>query len=73
MTMSPEEQTARERYLVLNLIRIVSLMVMLVGIYVSQRGADPARIIGAVIAFAGLASFFFVPKHVVGRWKRGDK
>lgn len=67
------ESVAAGRYTVLNLLRLGAVIAVALGIAMA-RGAVPGPYpLGAVLAIAGLAAFFFGPYILVKRWKARDK
>jgi len=71
--LTPEEETARLRYIAMNAVRIGGIAVLLVGLLIARRMIDGPWWLGAVLAVGGLLAFFFVPTLMVRRWKRADR
>lgn len=76
MTRAEDEARARQRYLVLNAVRLSGMALVLLGIVIA-RGVlpfDVPWVVGVVIAVVGLIEFFFLPRLIARRWKsEGDK
>lgn len=71
MTAAENEARARQRYLVLNAVRLSGLALVLFGIVIA-RGVlpfDVPWVVGVVIAVVGLVEFFFLPRLIARRWK----
>ncbi|RGP39959.1 hypothetical protein BPTFM16_00235 [Altererythrobacter insulae] len=68
-----DEDKAKERYMMLNLIRFGGLAMIMVAIYISQKVQDVPIVFPIVLAFAGMASFFFGPRRLASQWKSEDK
>jgi hypothetical protein len=71
MSRAEDEVRARQRYLVLNAVRVSGLGLVLLGIVIA-RGVlpfDVPWVVGAVIAVVGLVEFFFLPPLIARRWK----
>jgi hypothetical protein len=72
MSRADDEARARQRYLVLNAVRLSGLGLVLFGIVIA-RGVQPFDVpwvVGVIIAVAGLLEFFFLPRLMARRWKR---
>jgi hypothetical protein len=69
--MSPERDEAywRNRFIVMNLIRIGATVVALFGVLLwqSDRIVEGGSIVGFPIALAGLLTSFFAPQHYARR------
>lgn len=73
MTLPPEEVRARQRYIILNAVRIGGLGMLLVGVAIARGVVDGPYALGVVLAVAGLLDFFFLPRLLARRWKTGDR
>lgn len=73
MSLPPEEVLARQRYVILNMVRIGGLAMLLVGVAIARGVVDGPYVLGVVLAVAGLLDFFFVPRLLARRWKAGDR
>lgn len=71
MSRAEDEARARQRYLLLNAVRLSGLGLVLFGIVIA-RGVlpfDVPWVVGVIIAVAGLLEFFFLPRLIARRWK----
>ncbi len=73
MSLPPEEVRARQRYVILNVVRIGGLVMLLLGIAIARGVVDGPYALGVVLAVAGLLDFFFAPRLLARRWKAGDR
>lgn len=73
MTETPEEATARKRYMVMNLVRIGSIGAIIFGLATAQGAIDAPYPLGVISAVAGVAAFFFGPPMLARRWKQSDR
>lgn len=71
--MSPEEETARKRYIAMNAVRIGGIAVLLLGLAMARGVAPGPWWLGAFLAVDGLLAFFFLPTLMVRSWKRADR
>ncbi|QIQ86898.1 MAG: hypothetical protein G9473_09515 [Erythrobacter sp.] len=71
--MSPEEETARKRYIVMNAVRIGGIAVLLIGIAMARGVVPGPWWLGAFLAVDGLITFFFAPTLLVRHWKKADR
>ena len=70
--MSPEDETAlwRNRFILMNLVRIGATIVVLLGILLWQSDTFGTRsILGFPIAILALVASFFGPKYLARRWR----
>jgi len=70
---TPEEAIAAKRYMVMNLVRLGSIVAVVIGIAIARKVIDLPYAIGVALAIAGLIAFFFMPPMLVKRWKAGDR
>ncbi|MGB3469621.1 MAG: hypothetical protein WBA51_02215 [Erythrobacter sp.] len=71
--LDPAEEKARQRYVMMNVARITSIAVLMIGI-AGARGILPLPdVLGVVLAVAGMLSFFFAPPMLAKRWKAQDE
>ena len=68
-----EETIAAQRYMVMNLIRIIAIFVVITGIASAQGALPLPYALGVVLAVGGLVGFFFLPPLMVRRWKEQDR
>jgi uncharacterized membrane protein YhaH (DUF805 family) len=71
--VSPEEETARKRYIAMNAVRIGGIAVLLLGLAMARGVVPGPWWLGAFLAVDGLLAFFFLPTLMVRRWKRADR
>lgn len=72
--MSDEnEALAKQRFMLMNLVRLVSLASVLFGIAVSQGVVDLPPTLGIVLAIAGFLGFFFGPNMLARGWRSDDQ
>ena len=67
------EAVAHRRFMVLNLVRLISLGCVLFGIAASQGAVDFPRMPGIALAIIGLFGFFFGPNLLARRWRSDDQ
>lgn len=67
------QATARQRYMVMNLVRFGSIGAIIFGIATAQGVLPAPYALGVVAAVAGVATFFFGPPLLARRWKDGDR
>lgn len=70
--MSPgdPDRTARNRFHILNLVRLSGTLLMLGGMAVlAYRWIEPAEIVGIAIFAAGLIEALIVPKILTRAWR----
>lgn len=70
--MSPEEETARKRYMAMNAVRIGGIAVLLIGVAMTRGVVPGPWWLGAFLAVDGLLAFFFAPRLLVRHWKKAD-
>ena len=71
--MTPEQQEAqwRNRFILMNLVRIGATLVVLLALLLWQSDVfvEGGSFIGFPIAIIALVVSFFGPKYVAGRWR----
>jgi hypothetical protein len=67
MTPQEEEHLWRNRFVMINLVRIGGTIVALVGLYISVQGG--AMIPGLALAVAGVVASFAGPKWLARKWR----
>ncbi|ODS96366.1 MAG: hypothetical protein ABS49_10480 [Erythrobacter sp. SCN 62-14] len=73
MSRSPrEEQDARDRqrFVIMNVARLVGLAMVLLGITITQGVFDLPFVLGAALAVIGLVDFFVLPVVLARAWNR---
>ena len=68
-----DEDKAKGRYVILNLVRFGGIAVIMVAIYISQKVQDVPTLFPMLLAFAGFAIFFFWPRRLASQWKSEDE
>ena len=66
------EVTARQRYLLLNLVRIGGIAAAIAGIAGTRQALPIPFALAVIITLAGILAFFFAPPLLVKRWKGQD-
>jgi hypothetical protein len=71
MTDPEEEKIWRNRFILMNLVRIGGTMVVLLALLLWQSDVfiDGGTILGFPLAIAALVVSFFGPKWIAGRWR----
>ncbi len=69
----PAEARARQRYMLMNAARILSLGAVIVGIAGARAAIAMPYPVGVVLAVGGMLSFFFTPTLLAKRWKAQDR
>jgi hypothetical protein len=75
MSMSERElrdQRDRNRFIVMNVVRISGLALVLLGIAIARGVLDLPYAIGVVLALLGLIEFFFAPTMLARFWTAAD-
>ena len=70
--MDEVEIAARQRYLVLNLVRIGGIAAAIAGIAGTRNVVPIPFVLAVIITLAGILAFFFAPPLLVKRWKGQD-
>lgn len=68
-----EEAQARQRFMLINLVRLGGVVLVLVGIAIARGQLGLPAPIGWVLAVAGLGEFFFLPSVLAKRWRSGEQ
>ncbi|TNE52916.1 MAG: hypothetical protein EP341_06365 [Sphingomonadales bacterium] len=68
-----KEQQAKQRFAVLNLVRLAGLLMVLAGIAVTQKALNLPDIAGWMLALGGAGVFFFVPALLAKGWRSQDQ
>lgn len=68
-----DERTAAKRYYLMNGARVGGLVAVLVGLAMTRNVIPGHFALGAVLAVAGMVTFFFAPPLLAKRWKAGDQ
>ncbi len=75
MTDPNDEALWRNRFIIINLVRIAGtvLVFFALALWQSDLIVEGGSIIGFPLALAGLVVSFFGPKWLAGRWVRTDR
>ena len=68
-----DESKAKERFLLLNLVRMAGIAMVLAAIAMSQLAASIPSFLNIGLGLAGLAVFFFWPRKLASQWKSEDE
>lgn len=68
-----DERTAKARFMLLNLVRLIGLALVMTGIAAARGAIALPEAAGWVLAFAGLAGFFFLPPTLARKWRSQDQ
>lgn len=68
-----DENLARRRFAVLNVIRLGGLALVMFGLAITQGVIDLPRELGIVLTLVGMFDFFFVPRLFAKRWHESEK
>ncbi|MEO1729862.1 MAG: hypothetical protein AAFR64_03905 [Pseudomonadota bacterium] len=71
-TLDEAEIAARQRYLVLNCVRIGGIATTIAGIAGTRDLVAIPFALAVIITLAGILAFFFAPPLLVKRWKGQD-
>ncbi len=66
------QKRAKNRFIILNVVRIGSLLTVMAGIAGTQNALPIPYAISVILAFAGFIGFFFGPPHFAKRFKQAD-
>lgn len=72
-TPQDNEALAKQRFMMLNLVRLMGLAMVLVGIAIAQGVIDLPMPFGIILAIAGLLEFFLMPNILAKNWKSPDE
>lgn len=70
---TPEEAQAAKRYMVMNLVRLFSIVAVVIGIAIARELIALPYALGVTLALGGLVAFFFLPVTMAKRWKASDR
>jgi hypothetical protein len=71
MTTPPDEATWRNRFILVNLVRIGGTVVVLFGLVLWQSDAivEGGSVVGFLLAIVGLVASFFGPRALARHWR----
>ncbi|AKH42471.1 hypothetical protein FHS61_000241 [Altererythrobacter atlanticus] len=67
------EETARNRWLVMNLLRLGGAGIVLIGMLIANRTFDAPEEAGYALLVIGLVSVFLVPQILARKWRSPDR
>ncbi|MEP5937097.1 MAG: hypothetical protein ABJ239_02115 [Erythrobacter sp.] len=67
------EALAKQRFMLLNLVRLMGLAAVLIGIAITQGAIDLPFAVGVVLAVFGLLEFFLMPNILAKNWKSDEE
>ena len=67
--MTPEDETARDRWMLLQLLRFSGVAMVVLGLLVLLDRLAWPEPVGIALLAIGLADFFILPKVLAGKWK----
>ncbi|MFU7528842.1 hypothetical protein [Qipengyuania sp. ASV99] len=70
---SPEEARAARRYMVMNAVRVLSILGVIGGLAIARGVIALPYALGAALAIVSMVAFFFAPPVLAKRWKAGDR
>lgn len=74
LTPQEKEQQAMQRVGMMNAARIVSIIIAMIGIAMTQGAIEGyPDALAYLLCFAGAMGFFFGPYALVRHWKRGEQ
>lgn len=68
-----DETKAKQRFMILNVVRLAGIALVLIAIAFSQMAPNIPSIFNVLLSFAGLALFFFWPRKLASQWKSEDE
>jgi hypothetical protein len=69
MASRPPDDVARNRWLVINLLRVAGVAMVIVGLLITQDAIAAPAVAGYVLIAAGLADVFAVPLLLARKWR----
>ena len=70
--MNDQDKLARNRFVVLNLVRLAGLAAVLIGIAIGYGRIAAPEWLAWLLAGAGIAGFFWAPNFVGRDWRTPD-
>ena len=68
-----DESKAKERFMLLNLVRLAGIALVLVAIAFSQLASNVPAALNIVLGLTGMGIFFFWPRRLASQWKSEDE
>ena len=68
-----DESKAKQRFMLLNLVRLAGIALVLVAIAIGQMAESVSPVFTILLGFAGLSLFFFWPRRLASQWKSEDQ
>ena len=70
---SDEAARAARRYMVMNAVRVLSILGVIAGIAIARDVIALPYPLGAALALISMVAFFFAPPVLAKRWKASDR
>lgn len=67
--MNDNEDAAKQRFFMLSAIRVLSTVLVVVGLLILAGKMDIPKPAGAVFTIFGLLELIFLPRFLVSKWK----
>ena len=71
--MTDDDKLARNRFMLLNLVRLGGLALILLGIAIHYGKIAAPEALAYALVIAGFADFFFVPNILSRNWRTRDE
>lgn len=71
--MNDDENLARTRFMMLNAVRLIGLVLVLFGIAIYMGKVDLPEPVAYVLVALGFFEFFFMPNIVSRKWRTPDE
>ena len=68
-----DEAKAKERFMLLSLVRFAGIALVLVAIAISQKAPETSPVYTIMLGLAGMSIFFFWPRRLASQWKSEDQ
>lgn len=68
-----DESRAKQRFMLLNLVRLAGIALVLVAIAFSQMVSNVPAALNIVLGLTGMGIFFFMPRRLASQWKSDDE
>ncbi len=66
------EEQAKQRFMILNLVRLVSIGIMAIGVAIIAGKIDVPEAVGYILLVVGLIDYFIMPVIMKRAWKKSD-
>ena len=71
--ITPEEAKAAQRFTIMNLVRVGSVIAVGAGFAIVGEAVAGPYPLGLALILLGVAAFFFAPPTLAKRWKAADR